>query len=320
MRMEASTAGWISGRSVSSLTIRREIRRLVSLAGTALLLLTISIGVRLDLAQRHDMRTTIREELRLLPHGEVLRPLLLGYHHAAADLLWLKAVQVLGEREVRQADYAWLAHVLDVVTTLDPHYVYAYDMGGVVLAELAGQVEWSNRLLTKGMAANPDAWRLPFQAGFNAFFHERDYLRAANYMAQAARLPGRPAYVPELAARLYVEGHQPTVALAFLETIADETHDGPLRAALERRKAEVIVERDLDHLTAAVQLYREQAGRWPQSLEQLLETRVLADLPVEPFGGVYRWDAESERVVSTTHPTRLRLHRAPDATLSMLNE
>ena len=288
------------------------------LALAAALLLLAAMGLRWEFTQRHDATADVRMQLRLLPNGAFVKPMVMGYHHVAADLLWLNIVQVLGEREVRQADYEWLFHALDVATTLDPHYVYAYDVGGVVLAELAGRVDWSNTLLEKGLAANPESWRLPFQLGFNSFFHQKNYIRAADYMAIAARLPGRPAYVPELAARLYVEGKQPSLALDFLDVMERQTDDAQVLAVLERRKAEVILERDLTILEEAIQGYTARVGRGPESFDELIDAGDLAAIPVEPFGGAYRLDAAHGTVVSTTHQNRMHLHHAPDGSISSL--
>lgn len=292
--------------------------RTIKLSLVATLLLLAAIGLRWESAQHHDGIADVRSQLRLLPNGDLVKPMVLGYHHVAADLLWLNIVQVLGEREVRHADYEWLFHALTVATTLDPHYVYAYDVGGVALAELAGRVDWSNALLEKGIEANPEAWRLPFQMGFNAFFHQQEYVRAAGYMAIAARLPGRPAYVPELAARLYVEGHQPALALDFLDAMARQTGDVQVLAVLERRKAEVIVERDLVVLEEAVQGYTARVGRGPETFDALIQAGDLAAVPVEPFGGAYRLDSERGMLASTTHPQRMRLHHAPDGSIISL--
>src|SRR6185503_20271700 len=161
-------------------------------------LLTVSIFLRIDLEQRDVREFSSRQKLVILPKGEFLKPMVLGYAELAADLVWLQFIQALGSDDVREQDYEWMRHALDVVTTLDPQFVEAYDLGGVVLAELGKHVEWSNALLEKGMTANPQAWRLPFLLGFNHFFHLQDYGRAAAYLSKAARLPGAPAYVPEL--------------------------------------------------------------------------------------------------------------------------
>lgn len=318
MHVRSSHATWKSDHPTVPVAWSPVPWRAITLGLVATLWLLAGIGLRWESAQRHDGIADVRSQLRLLPNGDLVKPMVLGYHHVAADLLWLNIVQVLGERELRHADYEWLFHALTVATTLDPQYVYAYDVGGVALAELAGRMDWSNALLEQGMAANPEAWRLPFQLGFNAFFHQQDYVRAAGYMAIAAHLPGRPAYVPELAARLYVEGHQPALALEFLDVMARQTDDVQVLAVLERRKAEVIVERDLAVLEQAVQAYTARVGRGPETFDAVMQAGDLAAVPVEPFGGAYRLDSERGEVVSTTHPHRLRLHHAPDGSISSL--
>lgn len=318
MGVGSSNATWKSSHQSLPVVWPPVSWRAITLGLVATLLLLAGIGLRWEFTQRHDGIADVRSQLQLLPHGDLVKPMVLGYHHVAADLLWLNIVQVLGEREVRHADYEWLFHALTVATTLDPHYVYAYDVGGVALAELAGRMDWSNALLEKGMTANPEAWRLPFQLGFNAFFHQQDYVRAAGYMAIAAQLPGRSAYVPELAARLYVEGHQPALALDFLEVMARQTDDVNVLAVLERRKAEVLVERDLIVLEEAVQTYTARVGRGPETFDAVIQAGDLVAVPVEPFGGAYRLDSKRGTVISTTHPQRLRLHHAPDGSITSL--
>jgi hypothetical protein len=87
---------------------------------------------------------------------------------------------------------------------------------------------------------------------------------------------------------------------------------------LERRKSEVILERDLTMLEEAVQGYTARVGRAPESFDELIHAGDLAAIPVEPFGGVYRLDGEHGTVTSTTHQTRMRLHHAPDGSITSL--
>jgi hypothetical protein len=258
------------------------------------------------------------EQLRLLPSGEVLKPALLGYHHLGADIIWLKIIQVLGERIVGEKDYEWLYHALDVATTLDTKYIYAYDAGATVLAELAGRVDLSNQLLEKGLEPNPGSWRIPFVLGFNHFFHLGDHLRAADYMARAARVPGfppagPPPYVARLATRLYAQGQNPEVAIEFLEGMLQQTHEDWVRDQLERRKKRVTVERDLQTIERAVQRYIEKNGRNPLSLLDLVVNGVLTRMPIEPYGGEYRLNSKTGEVTSSTHAERMRVYRSSDA-------
>ena len=287
---------------------------LLGLAAAVLLATVLSLQIELD--QRHDEQAGRIESLRLLPRGEVLRPALMGFHHLGADLIWLKIVQVLGEGVVTEQDYEWLFHALDVVTTLDPQYSYIYDAGGTILAELANRVDWSNQLLEKGVKANPAVWRIPFVLGFNYFFHLHDYVKAGEYMGQAARIPGRPYYVDTLAARLYVEGGNPLLALQYLEIMIQQAKDPQLRVIYEDKYKEVLIARDLLTMDQALTRYRQTRGRNPQTLVDLVKEGYVAAVPEEPFGGEYRMDSETGEIISSTHRERLRLHRPPGATSS----
>ena len=276
------------------------------------LLLSSIVGLQYNLDTRNTQVTRV-EELRLLPRGEVMKPSLLGYHHLGADVIWLRIIQVIGEQKAGAKDYEWLAHALDVLTTLDPQYVYAYEAGGTVLTELAGRVDLSNQLLDKGIQANPLAWRLPFILAYNYFFYLDDYVRAADYMSRAARLPGRPPFVPELAARLYVEGRNPTFALRYLEVMIRDTQEEQGRAVLENRYKEVLIEWHIQVLDQAVEQYVKKIGTPPSTLSDLITQGLLTDLPTEPFDGEYRLDRTTGHVTSTTHPERMRLYRPSDA-------
>lgn len=282
--------------------------------GTLLcLLLGLGIWIQQELVHPQNPLNSPRQQLAALPQAELLKPALLGYHHLVADFLWLQSLQVLGARDVRLEEYKWLFDAFDTITTLDPQFVAAYDAGAVVLTELARRVDLSNRLLEKGLMANPTAWRIPFLLGFNHFYAQRDYRAAAGYLAIAARLPGRPNYVPELASRLYVEADSPELAMKFLDSMLAETKDPLVVTALERRRAEVVIEIDIAMLEAAVAQYRRRYDRHPATLAQLLDERILVSLPPEPFGGTYQLDSRNGHVTSTTHPERMKLFRPEES-------
>lgn len=297
--------------------LRTRRRHLLSFLAL-ILLLSASLSMQYLLEQRGQGRAAKLEQLRLLPRGEVLRPALLGYHHLGADLLWLRVVQVLGDGVVRDKDYEWLYHALDVITTLDLKYVYAYEAGGVVLSELATRVDLSNKLLEKGLVPNPASWQIPFRLGFNHFFHLGDHLRAAEYMAQAARIPGPfpigpPHYTARLASRLYVQGKNPEVALEFLEAMLEQTTDELVREKLQRRIKRVSLERDLQMLEQLIRQYTASKGRRPASLMELVSAGLLPGIPLEPYGGDYLYDSKTGKVISSTHDERMGVYVPADS-------
>lgn len=221
-------------------------------------------------------------------------------------MLWLRLVQVLGKKRNSADEFEWMYHALDVITTLDPQYAYAYYAGGVVLGDLAQRIDLSNRLLLKGAEANPTVWNIPFLLGYNHYFLLGDPEKGAEYIMRAASLPDRPAYLPGLATRLSVEAGNPETALAFLEARLRETQDLEMREFFVNRMKEVIIERDIQILQRAVGTYRTKHRTLPAALAALVADGLLSALPQEPFGGEYRFDSKTGAVSSSTHPDRLR--------------
>ncbi len=248
------------------------------------------------------------EEFLVLPRGEYIKPAVMGYEQLAADIIWLKAIQVIGDDTVTPDGYDWVYHALDVVTTLDPKFSYAYQLGGVTLSMLGKVPEKSNLLLIKGMRENPEVWQIPFYIGFNYFFYLDDFKSAAEYMAIASELPGHPSYLPKLAARLYVQAGDPDVALEFLTRLFKETNDEKVRKALELRIKEVIVERDVRLLEDAAGRYKDLYKEYPDSLKQLVEAGIISVLPHEPFGGYYYIDSGDGVVYSSITKERMRVY------------
>ena len=277
------------------------------LLGMGGILLLASVGwLQGQLDQRQDRTVVQIEGLAQLPKGEYLKPALLGYHHLGADILWLRLVQVIGKKRNSADEYEWMYHALDVLTTLDPQYAYAYYAGGVILGDLANRPDLSNRLLEKGVTANPEVWNIPFLLGYNYYFLLGDPAKGAEYIMEAARRPDGPAYLPGLATRMAAEAGSPDTALVFLEARLRETQDQQMRESLADRMKEVIIERDIRILESAVETYRTQHQTLPATANDLVAAGILPMLPQEPFGGDYRLDPKTGSVSSSTHPERLR--------------
>src|SRR5574337_1069718 len=108
---------------------------------------------------------TAGAERLYLPDATYTRPLLLGYHDAAADLLWLRIVQYVGSHFQGDKRYPDLAKALDLATSLDPHFIEPYQFGALFLQILARDPDAAVALLEKGAAANLDRWELPHDLG-----------------------------------------------------------------------------------------------------------------------------------------------------------
>ena len=269
----------------------------------------ICAGIGMTEVYLEEARATIQrsQHFSYLPDGDVLRRAVLGYREAASDVLWLQVIQEMGERKVSQEAGQWIYRALDVVTTLDPKFVRAYEAGAHALCTLVVMPEASNRLLEKGIRHNPQEWRLPFLLGFNYYFEFGDNQKAAEAMAAAARLPGAPDLIPRLAAKLLVSAKSPHQAVELLAKVYEDTTDESVKKVIEQRLREAVVERDLYVLEQAISQFQAQYSARPARLDELVQKGLLRELPQEPFGGQYIYNAESGAVQSSEVQGRIRM-------------
>jgi hypothetical protein len=248
-------------------------------------------------------------ELEYLPQGDHLRLASLGYRNIVADVIWMKVVQHFGERKQVAAGYRWAYHAVNVLTDLDPKFVMAYQATGTILGVWAGQARESIAILEKGMAHNPDVWRLPFLIGYDYYYELCEPAQAANYLRIASLLPGAPSYLPALAARMTVEGGNPEAALEFLARFHQQTRDERLQEALAQRMAEVQAEKDIRALENGARQYKARYGKSAVHLHDLVAGGIIERIPASPFRSEYVLNPTDGTVSNSGLRERLRVHR-----------
>lgn len=210
-----------------------------------------------------------------------------GFRNLLADIAWLEAVQVSGNRIMARDDYDRLYDLLSTVVRFDPQFVIPYLLGGIVLGESPGHAGVAMDLLTQGARQFPTEWRIPFYAAYIHYFSLGNPEEGGMALLRAARIPGSPEYFPLLASRMLSEGHRPETALEFLQGMKERETDPRRTASLEERIRRVIVERDLQELESAIVDYTSKFGAPPRKLADLVQSGTLARIPEDPYGGRY---------------------------------
>jgi len=246
--------------------------------------------------------------LAYLPKGDYLKLAVLGYRQVVADLIWLQAVQHIGAKRDTQLGYTWTYHAVDVLTDLDPTFVPPYQATGLFLGVLVGRQEEGLAILDKGIRHNPSSWQLPFLAGYVSYYELCNPVAGGDYLRIAARVPGSPAYLTQLAARMTVESGDPTAALEFLDRFSRSVPDERVREALLQRMKEIVQEKDLRFLEESIRRYRAKYGQPPAKLEDLMLHGIIQQMPSDPLGGEYEVAAFSGVVRATSKRDRLRIH------------
>lgn len=179
-------------------------------------------------------------EILYIPSGTFLKQAALGYEQAWADILWLRTIGYYADQATHAGKFTYLYHMLDIITSLDPMWLYPYLFGGVTLSLDLGRPDLGNKLLEKAIPEHPTVWKIPFLIGYNAYFGMGDARTAGRYIEKASRLPDAPAYLARLSSRMYSKGGDRENALKILEEVIHQTEDPQLRKRLIKRYREIL--------------------------------------------------------------------------------
>lgn len=198
-------------------------------------------AVTLEARDRWYPRPVSEARLLYLTSGRVAGRLSLSFDAVMADLYWIRAIQHYGrERKTTRVNgrFELLYPLLDLTTSLDPHFTVAFQLGALFLAEVPpagpGRSDQAIALLEKGLRAEPTRWQYAQYLGFIHYWYTKDLTAAAREFTRASEMPGAPIWLSPLAANMLIEGGNREAARVLLMELSRA--DEPWIRELAQRK------------------------------------------------------------------------------------
>ncbi|HMH05611.1 MAG TPA: hypothetical protein VK579_02915 [Terriglobales bacterium] len=259
------------------------------------LLLVGCVATSVLLLRRLDQLRTgaTLEEVLYISSPKALKKMSLGYDGLLADIYWTRAVQYFGSKHHEGAqDFALLAPLLEITTTLDPHLLVAYEYGSNFLAPPppsgGGMPERAIDLEEFGIRHNPNEWRLYYNEGFIRYMELKDYAGAAAVFARGARVPNAHPFLAILAGNMAEHAGDQQMARMMWSTTYQSSKDNNVRANAAAHLRALQVEDAVTELEALAARYRQQTGRYPASFSELQAAGLLPGTPIDPLGHGYK--------------------------------
>ena len=253
------------------------------------------------------------EEEQLYVTGATARRLSLSFSGLVADWYWMRSLQYVGRKLVKLEDndnlqgqkialteselfnLKMLPSLLDATTTLDPQFMVAYEYGAVMLP-LMKKDDDAIALLKKGMAANPESWKLAHHLGY-IYWQRGDYMAASETYNAGSKLPGAPPWLAALSARMLAQGGSRQLAREMYARIYEQSDDNQVKQMAVRRIMQVDSDDETDAIRRILSDYSARnAGRcassWKDVHAGLRAARLKLDAstgaPLDPSGTPYR--------------------------------
>jgi len=243
------------------------------------------------------------EEEKLYVNGNAARRLSLGFNGLMADWYWMRSLQYVGRKIMSVPDNVpiddlgalnlkLLAPLLDISTTLDPQFMEAYEYAAVVLP--AVNVDEAIRITKKGIAANPNEWRLYHHLGY-IYWQRGDFMTAAEIYGAGAATPDAPQWMQAMKARMAAEGGSRATAREIYGRMYEEAEDSQVKDMARRRLLQLDSLDQRDILRKLLTGYSTKTGRcvasWREVGPALQLLRIAVDAagtPLDPAGTPYR--------------------------------
>jgi hypothetical protein len=250
----------------------------VLLAAAAFLQARIDAQTRLEAAQREEL---------LISSGSLLKKLSLGYDPLLADVYWTRTVQYYGERAGQpDASFSLLAPLLNITTTLDPHLIVAYRFGAIFLSEPepigAGRTDLAVQLVKRGVAANPQEWRLNYDLGFLYYWRLKDYRDASAAFLAGSNVADAPVILKLMAAAVAKDGGSVSISRMIFAELYESTKDPKVRAMALKQVQALSALQDEMHLDQLIERYEQRFKKKPDSIRDLISAGFLPAPPVDP--------------------------------------
>lgn len=238
-----------------------------------------------------------------IPSGKFLKYAAFGYRSLAADLIYLWAIQYYSTPTIDDR-FDHLDHVFAIINELDPRYQDPYEVGALIAVQEARDVRTAFAILDRGAANNPDQWVYPFNAGHIALMTIKDYALAEKYFEQCMKIPGAPEFVERLRANAIFKKGDLKTSWETWRDIYDRAPDERTKRIASNHLYNVKATIDETALESAASAYRERFGRLPASLDALVGTGFIREVPKDLDGKDYVYDPETGEVRTAISPWR----------------
>jgi len=253
------------------------------------------------------------EDDDLAVEGSRFKGFVFGAEGLVADWYWMNSLQYIGKKiskvgienldleNLRPLNPRLLYPYLNNATDLDPKFIAPYSYGATLLP--AVDPAQAIALTEKGIANNPDQWRLYQYLGYT-YWRLENYQKASEVYEAGSRVAGAPIFMRLMAARMSTEGDSRNLAREMYRQILAEADDERSRENAELRLLQIDSLDDRDILDPILAEFRESNGRcasnWPEIVPLVLKKKSLtvglrvdrSNNIVDPTGVPYMIDRE----------------------------
>ncbi len=211
-------------------------------------------------------------------NGSRLKGYALGMEGLIADWYWVRSLQYIGDKMIKSGDAfqniddlsvlnpRLLYPYLDTATNLDPHFIAAYSYGAIIMPAIDRTKAIA--LTEKGIANNPNEWRLYQQLGY-IYWRMGNYEKAAAMYEKGSEIADAAPFMKMMAASMLTEGGSRDTSRKIFQRMLDDSDDQNIRLTMTLHLNELDSLDERAAIDAALADFKQKTGRCANSLNEI---------------------------------------------------
>lgn len=268
------------------------------------ILLILSCGIFMSLKVKTDNISRKKipgSSIIYIPSGQYLKFATFGNSSLLADMIYVWAIQYYSDYTIPDM-YEYLDHIFSIINELDPSYLDPYDIGAVIAAYEAEDLDLALKILDRGLEKNPEQWLFPYMAAHYAQMIKKDHKLAQEYYKKAMNIEEVPPIVERLYANAIFKSMDYKRALQTWLEIYKTAKDERIKKIASNHLYNLTTTIDIQKINEAIEKFKESYGRNPMELSQLVRAGFLDSLPKDLDGKEYIYDSRTGEVKTPTIP------------------
>jgi len=268
------------------------------------ILLILSCGIFMSLKVKTDNISRKKipgSSIIYIPSGQYLKFATFGNSSLLADMIYVWAIQYYSDYTIPDM-YEYLDHIFSIINELDPSYLDPYDIGAVIAAYEAEDLDLALKILDRGLEKNPEQWLFPYMAAHYAQMIKKDHKLAQEYYKKAMNIKEVPPIVERLYANAIFKSMDYERALQTWLEIYKTAEDERTKKIASNHIYNITAAIDIQKINEAIAKFKESYGRNPMELSQLVRAGFFDSLPKDLDGEEYIYDSRTGEVKTPTIP------------------
>lgn len=221
----------------------------------------------------------------------------LGFKGPLAGVLWLRTINYFGkhflQKTLTQERYSLLSRHIEEIVRLDPSVedppLFAHD----VLVTYGDQVTEVHKILLFALTGSSLNYKLYFRLGYLYASRYRDPVSASLLWEVASYLPSAPLWLRNLVRLAYLR-YPMEVHPYFFDLSKEDLPFEFLKEEWDKIRLFFLLKKKMEEMIGR---FFKSFGRYPESLEELVEKGFLSGIPRDPWGGQVELSPDGKTVL-----------------------